>query len=206
MGPSPDVPVNVHSRSVPENLPSADGCQATGLAPPSWFLTTSAASSVHGSRHVAAGTGSGFARFRADRSSKPKLLGPGPSSPLALPPCEGLLLVGSRAASLRPAPLLPFVACDDLAVVLGLPSDPVRGRGAGSSGSVRRCRSRRFQRCRQPPGVVLPVRLSAMGFLSGAPSVPPSMGCPTCGSGVRLDRVVSPVARLWLSRPLLTSR
>jgi hypothetical protein len=45
-----------------------------------------------------------------------------------------------------------------------------------------------------------------MGFLSGAPSVPPPMGCPTCGCDARLDLVVSPVARLWLSRPLLTSR
>jgi len=45
-----------------------------------------------------------------------------------------------------------------------------------------------------------------MGFLSGAPPVLPPMGCPTCGSGVRLDHVDSPVARRWLSRPLLTSR
>jgi len=32
------------------------------------------------------------------------------------------------------------------------------------------------------------------------------MGCPTTARGVRLDRVESPVARLWLDRPPLVSR
>jgi hypothetical protein len=85
-GPSPDGPVNVHSRRT--SPPSADGCHTAGLAPPSWFLTTSTVSAVHGSRHVAAGTGSGFARFRSGRSWEPKLLGPGPSSPLAHHPAK----------------------------------------------------------------------------------------------------------------------
>jgi hypothetical protein len=39
----------------------------------------------------------------------------GSGVPTGAPPCEGLLLVGSRSASLRSAPLLPFVASTRLA-------------------------------------------------------------------------------------------
>ena len=93
-------------RPLPEDRdpPSADGCHTAGHAPSSWFLTTSTVSSVHELRHVAAGTGSGFARFSAGRSSKPKLLGPGPSSPLALHPAK---VCSSSAAVPHRCGLLP---------------------------------------------------------------------------------------------------
>jgi len=96
----------LRERLLPEDRdpPSADGRHTVGHAPPSWFFTTSTASSVHGSRHVAAGTGSGFARFSPGRSSKPKLLGPGPGSPLALHPAK---VCSSSAAVPHRCGLLP---------------------------------------------------------------------------------------------------
>jgi hypothetical protein len=62
--------------------------------------------------------------------------------PAGAPPCEGFLLVGSRATSLRPAPLLPFLC--------PTPSEDE----ARSSGSIHRCRLRRFRRTRQAPEAV----------------------------------------------------
>jgi hypothetical protein len=76
------------------------------------------------------------------------------------PPCEGLLLVGSRTASLRPAPLLPFVTCDLAPTRVGhkgarasLRPDPEIGWG--SSGSIRPCRLHRFRWLRQASDAVL---------------------------------------------------
>jgi hypothetical protein len=172
-------------RPLPEASPppSADGCHPVGLAPPSWFRTTSTASSVHGSRRVAAGTGSRFARFRPDRSSKPKLLGPGPELPAGAPPFEGFLLVGSRAASLRPAPLLPFVA--------GAPSRegawaslrprPLRPKPRAETRWVRAGRSvpagPPSPTVRQGPGAVS-LHLSVTGFLLRCAVRPSTSGLP----------------------------
>jgi hypothetical protein len=108
---------------------SADGCHATGLAPPSWFLTTSAASSVHGFRHVAAGTRYGFARFSLGslvQTLRP--VGAGPGSPLALHPakvCSSSIAVPHRCGLLPSCRSSPRRALRHI----GLHSGPVLRRG-----------------------------------------------------------------------------
>jgi hypothetical protein len=185
-------------------LPSADGCHSVGHAPSSWFSTTSTVSSVHGSRRVAAGTGSGFARFRPGRSSKPKLLGPGPASPLArhpakvcsssaavphhcglLPSCRSSPARSRDRVGFAPTPSEDEVEVERLDPSLPAPSFPT---GPPDTRSRRPAASRRWACC------------------SGAPSVRSRAGCPALVRGVRLDRVGSPVARLWLARERLTSR
>jgi len=166
--------------------PSADGCHTAGLDPSSWFFTTSTVSSVHELRHVAAGTGSGFARFRSGRSSEPKLVGPGPMSPLAHHPSKGSsssvavphrcgLLPSCRSFRPRPKTWWRLGRLDP-----SLPTTPFPTLPPGSRSRLPSA-SRRWVSC------------------FGAPSVRRRAGCPTHLRGVRLDRVESPVARLWCS-------
>jgi hypothetical protein len=182
-------------RPLPEdrNPPSADGCHTVGHAPSSWFFTTSTVSSVHELRHVAAGTGSGFARFSPGRSSKPKLLGPGPSSPLALHPAKVCsssvavphrcgLLPSCRSFRLRPKTKWTLERLDPSSPALSFPTWPPTPEavflpplGDGSVASVRR------------PSVREQVAL------------PSSATCSWNGS-------ISPVARLGFTDSVVTSR
>jgi hypothetical protein len=171
--PSPDGPVNVYSQS--PRTPSVDGCHTTDLAPTSWFLTTSPVSSVHGSPHVAAGTGSGFARFSSGSFVEAEASRDGSGVLTGAHPFEGLLLVDSRTASLRPAPLLPFVAMSTsrppslrsdhhLAVMLGF--ERFVPRATGSDVSV----------VSADPPELLMLRRAVCLF---------AVGCPSTPSGVR---------------------
>jgi len=181
--PSPDGPVNVHSRRT--NPPSVDGCHTVDLAPSSWFFTTSTVSAVHGFRHVAAGTGSGFARFRSGRSSKPKLLGPGPSSPLAHHPAK---FCSSSAAVPHRCGLLP--SCR-------FRSDLVRRRGGRADSRVFLHRRVRVphRRCRRR------VTRSFLGFVS------PSRRCLHCRWCPRSpeDPIPLPVC-VWVALPFRVTR
>jgi len=175
---------------------SADGCHAIGLAPPSWFLTTSAASSVHGSRHVAAGTGCGFARFsHGSLVQALRSVGAGPGSPLALPPCEGLLLVDSRATSLRPAPLLPFVASTSLAAHRA----SLRPHLAMSWGRAVRSSSTDTPFC-------LDVTLQDRGLASSVRRLPSPRGLPLDTTRRASGTGSLPVTRLRLAGCLVVSR
>jgi hypothetical protein len=107
--PSPDVTVNVYSRRSGDLLrptvatPSVS-LRPRGFSPPRRLLPFTAP----GMLQPVPGLGSpGFSRV-GRRSTSASRIGTG--IPSGAPPCEGLLLVGSRTASLRPAPLLPFVA------------------------------------------------------------------------------------------------
>jgi hypothetical protein len=86
------------------------------LVPSSWFRSTSTACSVPGLQRVAAGTRSGVRQVgptsivatRRPRGRRPARIVRG--MPLCAMPFEGLLLVDSRSASLRSAPLVSFIA------------------------------------------------------------------------------------------------
>jgi hypothetical protein len=137
------------------------------LVPSSWVLTTSTGSSVRASRRVAAGAGSGVrqvcpASFVGAPYGSLRI---GRGGSRGAPPCEGFVLVGSRPASLRAAPLLPFIASRtwdfrplreeasfrplparmQVRVGGGSPSDAV-GRGVSSaSSSARRASKHRYR-------------------------------------------------------------
>jgi len=181
-GPSPDGPVNVHSRRT--SPPSVDGCHTVDLAPSSWFFTTSTVSAVHGFRHVAAGTGSGFARFWSGRSSKPKLLGPGPSSPLARHPAK---------FSPRRQPYHITAACSPPAGSVHL----VRRRGVRAGSRVllhRRVRVLR-RRCRRR------VTRSFLGFVSPSRRCLHHRWCPRSPE----DPIPLPVC-VWAALPSRVTR
>jgi len=102
-GPSPDGPVNVHSRRIetllrPTVATPPVSLRPRGFSPPRRFPPFTASGM---SQPV---PGLGFARFRADRSSKPKLLGLCPSSPLARHPAK---VSSSSAAVPHRCGLLP---------------------------------------------------------------------------------------------------
>jgi hypothetical protein len=203
-GPSPDGPVNVHSRRIetllrPTVATPPVSLRPRGFSPPRRFPPFTASGM---SQPV---PGLGFARFRADRSSKPKLLGLYPSSPLARHPAK---VSSSSAAvphrcgllpSCRSSPATTSRSCSGFSPT---PSeDEVK-----SSGSIHRCRLRRFRRTRQAPEAVF---RPPCGDGCRAPVRRPSVGgevAPSIVRDVRLDRVESPVARLWLPRPWLTLR
>jgi len=111
----------------------------------------------------------------------------GSDVPAGAPPCEGFFLVGSRTASLRPAPLLPFVA-SSTSRSLRLRSAPSEDEG-NPSGSDPFLPGASFPTFLSGSRSRLPSASRRWVCGSGAPSVRPRAGCPSLFRGVRLDRV-----------------